>query len=64
MAVAERTRALTAELYLTDGLSELLYVLEVDEQGWILVEDARTLEQRRMKATKLDGWRIVEPEHG
>lgn len=62
MAIAARARALAAGLYVTDDKAALLYVMEMKENGTVMVEDARTYDIYRMKAGALEGWRVVSPE--
>jgi hypothetical protein len=62
VAVAARARTLTAGEYVTDDKTGLLYVLEVDPRGKLLVEDVKTLEVYRIKADVVASWRVVRPD--
>jgi hypothetical protein len=62
VAVAERARALATHVYLTDETT-LLYVLEVGgARGAVMVEDARTGEAYKMRASALTDWRVIRSE--
>lgn len=63
MAVAERTRALATHVYVTDE-STLLYVLEIGAPDAAVVEDVRTGNIVKMRASALREWRVVTPEGG
>ena len=62
MAVGPRTRPLAARLYLTNE-TNLVYVLDLAEGGQAVIEDARDGEIECVPSKKLEGWRVVVPEH-
>lgn len=62
MGAPAATRTLTAGSYLTDDEAMLVYVLSLSKDGETVIEDVRTGEVACIHATKLDGWRFVEPE--
>lgn len=61
MAIAARTRQLATHLYLTNG-TQLLYVLDLPDEGQAVIEDAKTNKIKCVPTRELAGWRVVEPE--
>lgn len=59
MGAPARTRALSAQMYLTDG-ERLIFVLDLPE-GQAVIEDVATGEVSCVPSVKLEGWRVVEP---
>lgn len=53
---------LSTHLYLTNGRN-LLYVLDLPDEGQAIVEDAADGKVYCIASKHLDGWRIVEPAH-
>lgn len=64
MGTAAATRELTVGSYLTDDKATLLYVLDLTKTGETTIENVGTGEVSCIHATKLDGWRFVDPEGG
>lgn len=63
MGVAARTRPLERDLWLTNE-KVLVYVLDLPESGQAVIEDARNGEIECVPSKKLEGWRVVVPQHG
>jgi hypothetical protein len=39
----------------------LLRIVEIEQRGTVMVEDVRTYDIYRVKASALEGWRVVTP---